>query len=465
MDTGACSATLLQEASDEYASGMLVDSQSSDVANNNYIKAAKIAPDGSSVLSASEDTLLRLYALDQEALNAERERRATAGGSDAKAAALRPWTCAYEGECIFDFAWYPLFAADDLSSACFASTSRGHPIHLFNALDGSLRTSYLPYNAFSHEPETALSLAFHPQGQVLFAGSRSCVKVFDVMRPGTQIEDRLLATRRKAEGQRGLVSCFAFPTAPSSADEKLYAVGTYSKTVCIYSEEHQGARQPVCWLEDADQPMGGVTQLAWVGDHHVVSGHRQDRCMRLWDLRKPEAVLRRFPRVTTTCQRFRFDVCVRKGQTVVATGDLSGRVSLFDLNTGETISRFQAHARACTSVGFHPSANYVVTSSGERLFPSLTHLASRDDQSAAAAAEDENMAESESGEDGSPPAKRQRRSTDGPQPAEGSSAASQPLNCIRVWQIHWGGSEPQEGTTVTAEKDTADGETGGAACS
>ena len=41
-----------------------------------------------------------------------------------------------EGELIYDYAWFPCMSAADPASCCFASTSRAHPVHLWDACTG-----------------------------------------------------------------------------------------------------------------------------------------------------------------------------------------------------------------------------------------------------------------------------------------------------------------------------------------
>lgn len=76
-----------------------------------------------------------------------------------------------EGETVYDFQWYPLMQATDPSTCCFASTSRDHPIHLWDAFTGTLRASYRAYNHLD-ELTAATSIAFSPNGQKIFAGKR-----------------------------------------------------------------------------------------------------------------------------------------------------------------------------------------------------------------------------------------------------------------------------------------------------
>jgi telomerase Cajal body protein 1 len=40
---------------------------------------------------------------------------------------------------VYDFCWYPMMRPGDLASCCYVSTSRDHPIHLWDAFTGQVR--------------------------------------------------------------------------------------------------------------------------------------------------------------------------------------------------------------------------------------------------------------------------------------------------------------------------------------
>ncbi|XP_043817278.1 telomerase Cajal body protein 1-like isoform X7 [Manihot esculenta] len=67
--------------------------------------------------------------------------------------------------------------ASDPVSCVFASTTRDHPIHLWDASSGLLRCTYRAYDAVD-EITAAFSIAFNPAG----------TKIFDIHRPGREFE-------------------------------------------------------------------------------------------------------------------------------------------------------------------------------------------------------------------------------------------------------------------------------------
>ena len=64
-----------------------------------------------------------------------------------------------EGESIYDFSWYPRMSSQQPETCAFISTSRDHPIHLWDAFTGQLRAVYRAYDA-ADEITSALSVAF-----------------------------------------------------------------------------------------------------------------------------------------------------------------------------------------------------------------------------------------------------------------------------------------------------------------
>jgi WD40 repeat protein len=55
------------------------------------------------------------------------------------------------------------------ASCCYLSTSRDHPIHLWDAFTGQLRASYRAYDHMD-ELAAAYCVTFSPYGDKIFAG-------------------------------------------------------------------------------------------------------------------------------------------------------------------------------------------------------------------------------------------------------------------------------------------------------
>ncbi|KAG9321520.1 hypothetical protein KVV02_001953 [Mortierella alpina] len=93
---------------------------------NNFFKALKWSPDGSCLLSSSNDNCLRIFALPDSATNTQ----------------LNAGVVIKEGEVVYDMCWYPGMSSLDPASCCVLSSSRDHPVHLWDAYTGELRCSY-----------------------------------------------------------------------------------------------------------------------------------------------------------------------------------------------------------------------------------------------------------------------------------------------------------------------------------
>ncbi|KAF9130377.1 Telomerase Cajal body protein 1 [Mortierella sp. 14UC] len=96
---------------------------------NNFFKALKWSPDGSCLLSSSNDNCMRIFALPDST-------------AELKDTQLHPGVLIKEGEVIYDMCWYPGMTSADPATCCVLSSSRDHPVHLWDAFTGELRCSY-----------------------------------------------------------------------------------------------------------------------------------------------------------------------------------------------------------------------------------------------------------------------------------------------------------------------------------
>jgi WD40 repeat protein len=95
---------------------------------DNFAKGVKWSADGNFLLSGSEDHTLRLWEMDCAALPqawthpaSQRADGAELPAPEAEPAAPQPLHLARmypEGECVYDFCWYPLARKADSSSCC-----------------------------------------------------------------------------------------------------------------------------------------------------------------------------------------------------------------------------------------------------------------------------------------------------------------------------------------------------------
>lgn len=120
-------------------------------------------------------------------------------------------------------------------------------------------------------------------------------------------------------GQTGIISCFAM----SPETDGVFAVGSYGRTVGLYSEEMAGA----LWLIQGQS--GGVTHLQFSPDgQRLYTGGRKDPEILCWDMRHPGRVLMTLQRPLDTNQRLYFDQD-RVGRHLIS-GCSEGKVLLWN---------------------------------------------------------------------------------------------------------------------------------------
>lgn len=169
---------------------------------NNCLRGVKWSPDGTCILTASEDQMLRLFELPENG-NEDLGSECAQGAEEylRQPTELHSAVRAKAGDTIYDYDWYPAMDSSDPPTCCFISTSRDHPIHLWDAYTGGLRASYSPFNHLD-EISCAYSCAFDLAGGKIFCGFDRAIRIFDVSRPGRQCEHRQTsATRKTRTGQ------------------------------------------------------------------------------------------------------------------------------------------------------------------------------------------------------------------------------------------------------------------------
>jgi len=321
-----------------------------------FFKGAKFSSDGTCIVTGSDDNELRLYE--------------TYSSDGTYNSSLSPVLTMSEGECIYDYCMYPSFASSDPSTCFLTSVCKDHPVHLWDAYNGSLRASYLPYND-KDELDHTISLSFNVDGLKLLVGGVSCIYTFDVSRPGRQIEFRKTIASRKAKGgQRGLISCFSTNMYWSG----MYAAGSYSKQILVYSESDN--RRSIAELEGHT---GGVTSVRFTPDgNYLLSGSRKENLIYCWDMRMSMAPVVKYERKVETNQRIYFDI--DSNGTRLVTGGTDGQTLVYQINSGELLTKLPGQNDAVNGAHFNPrDEDVVVISTGQRHFvdedsPALTAL-------------------------------------------------------------------------------------------
>ncbi|XP_061367687.1 uncharacterized protein LOC133310727 [Gastrolobium bilobum] len=315
---------------------------------NNFLKAVKWSPDGSCFLTTSDDNTLRIFTPP----SSESDIPLDASDDDDSFAANLVMS---EGESIHDFCWYPYMSASDPVTNVFATTTRDHPIHLWDATSGQLRCTYRAYDAMD-EITTAFSIAFNPSGTKIFAGYNKCIRMFDLHRPGRDFE-MYSTVKDKKEGQTGILSAMAF--SPSNG---MLAVGSYSQTTAIYKEDNMELLYVLHGQE------GGITHVQFSRDgNYLYTGGRKDPYILCWDVRKAvDCVYKLYRSSENTNQRILFDI--DPSGRHLGTGGQDGLVHIYDLQTGQWVSSFEAALDTVNGFSFHPFLPSAVSSSGHRRF-------------------------------------------------------------------------------------------------
>ncbi|XP_074427660.1 telomerase Cajal body protein 1 [Larus michahellis] len=171
---------------------------------HNFLRGCKWAPDGSCVLTCSDDNTLRIFDLPLP----------PAPPPGLPLPQLVPALRVPEGDTVYDFAWFPLMDSSQPHTCLVASSSRDNPVHLWDAFDGSLRGSF---RAYSHLRMGVASgaligcLACSPAQPVLACGSYG-------RSPGAVRPGRGAGPWRSGPASRPPPpTCASAPTAPASS--------------------------------------------------------------------------------------------------------------------------------------------------------------------------------------------------------------------------------------------------------
>ena len=299
--------------------------------DDNFIQGCQFAPDGSCILTCTaRDATMRLY------------------NTTWAQESVVDWKSALKienvGDSIRCYDWYPFMKSNDPSTCAFVVASRGRPVQLFDAYNGSLRASYRPYNGLD-EMESPNVVTFDSTGHQIYCGgfrSDRMIYAFDVTRPGRDPTClyKLGKTRHSKDGQKGLVSALTFvPSMPN-----VFVVGTYSPgSIYLYDQRcsesvtvlydglclvGHGKRQKHHkrrfvssdtdvdndWLSNAKQEwykrrevhQSGITQLTSSSSLLLYSACRRSHSIQVWDLRQMSSTITSYPQYNPTNQRLEF---------------------------------------------------------------------------------------------------------------------------------------------------------------
>ncbi|KAI9228035.1 MAG: WD40-repeat-containing domain protein [Piptocephalis tieghemiana] len=319
-----------------------------------FFKQIHWSPDGSCILSASNDESIRLFHLPPSTLNG----RSYSSGYESFC--LRP------GEAIQDISWYPHMYYQDRSTCCFLTSVRDRPIQLWDVWTGQLRASYTPMSPMEHIV-TPLAISFNPEGSRIYGCAEGAIYQFDIHRPGqTGKRCPTTPTRKDPSGQKGILSCMGWNPDGSG----VYAVGSYNGTVGFYTDESPG---PIDILSMGEGRRHGLTQVTFSPcGRYLYTTCRRGGTISCWDVRATGECLWQGDRQGDTNQRLGFSLS--SDGRLLSAGDLEGNVFLWkdilevteEGNSDPSPYSFKAHQDAVSAAQIHPYSPLLATASGQR---------------------------------------------------------------------------------------------------
>ena len=321
----------------------------------NYLKGCLWAPDGSCLLTSSNDNVLRLFNTPAEL--------------DDPPPSWQPVLSMKEAELIYDYAWYPLMDSADSASSWLVSSCRDHPVHAWDAFTGELKASYRNYDQFD-AVTACFSLAFSLDSRELFCGLDSSLHIFDVTRPGRQYAKR--NTWKRGTGCRGCLSAIA------AVDHGLVACGAYNGNACVMDLRSGQA-------EHSFRHARGVTDLVCGDDGYtLIVGLRATGDVLHYDLRNPSTRVHCFQRALTTNQRLHLSLA--PNQRYLLSGDQLGNVLAFDLWANRDDPTATSASESCAfsttsvnGVACHPHLDWLAVATGQRVIGGGREVADNSD--------------------------------------------------------------------------------------
>lgn len=261
-----------------------------------------------------------------------------------------------EGGTVYDFCWYPLMDSNYPETCFWIATRQHEPIHIWDAYNGTLRSTYRGYSA-ADEVETAISVIFSNDGYKIYGGYKKSIKIFDTNIPGREYVQ--IDIKKPC-------SCFAL----HNIHKDLITFGSWNSTIHICD-----LRSPdIGCLVTLSQHFGGVTYMKFSNDGvSLYSGARKDNQLIQWDMRnfnKPIQILKRH---VTTNQKIYFDLTSSsiigiENNNCLISGDTKGVIHAWDLNNNYNENVYQLHEDCCNGISLHPKKPILATTSGQYHF-------------------------------------------------------------------------------------------------
>ncbi|KAJ5366246.1 hypothetical protein N7541_000187 [Penicillium brevicompactum] len=372
-ESNQASSDLLSTSKDAQSTPTSDEQSGGDHDELNWFKSAEWSPDGTTLLTDSADHSIRTWILPPDLLEKESVHQ------------LSPYSTLPSAEPTYATAIYPFYNLQDPSTTLFLSSVRDHPIRLSSALAPTAMASYSLVNPMTEAFITPHSMVYPSTlgGTHFLTGSDSLICLFDVSRPGMQGPVSSMPTipsKRKqivggGIGMKGIVSALAV----SPTGDGILAAGTYTRHVGLYNSNGSGESLGTFSIAktEANREIGGrgITQLSWspCGRYLYIAERKSDGVL-VYDVRVTGQMLGYLRgRKALTNQRMKIDVVAAgpDGSHEVWAGGTDGYMRVwknpeFSAGGQDPDAEFKVHDDAVASAIFHPMANIVATTSGQR---------------------------------------------------------------------------------------------------
>ncbi|KAF8249086.1 WD40 repeat-like protein [Wilcoxina mikolae CBS 423.85] len=360
---------LLASTGDSYHDLISIISPSGTFCNSyrgcesNFFKGAYWTPDGTSLLTHSEDNGLRTFILPHNLLHGVDELH------------LTPHTTNFTPSRVYATAIYPFASLSSPETFVYLCSPRGAPIRLHSLLSPSLIGSYQLVNPHTETHDAPYSLVISPDTPTTFlAGTTNQISIFDLNRPGSapMTTLRTIPTRRSpatATTMKGIVTALALSSG-------ILVAGTNTRQIGLYAGGGSGEVIGVFTLpgDNNSGAGGGITQLLWsVCGRYLYIAERRSSVVSVYDIRVHGSQIGSFRgRKAETNQRIGVDVATGLNGEVVG-GGTDGVVKIWEANHVkegrnpiECTGSWHAHQDAISSAVVHPSGLVMATCSGSR---------------------------------------------------------------------------------------------------
>jgi WD40 repeat protein len=299
-------------------------------------KRVKWAPDGSCVLTTTDDGFASIYNYYEDY------------------SFIQPAIKVKSPSPLTDFDWYPQMNSNSPETCAFIVASSNLPVRLYDAYNGSLRAKY--NCTLKDEPVAKIySSSFSTDGNRIFCGVDNHIILFDSSREGGCLESISLKPPLSSGIKRfGCVSSISFSSCSS-----FYALGSFSGSFGLYDYLNHSQ----IFISVPPRHARGISHLMFSSSgNHLFVSRRMNNFIEMYDIRYLKSEINHFERNGMSNQRIYFDLVDGKH---LISGDLQGNVNLF---LDEKKITYKAHEDVCSSVSVHPFLSIIATSSGQRTY-------------------------------------------------------------------------------------------------